>query len=506
MDNKVYICIDLKSFYASVECVERGLDPLTTNLVVADGERTEKTICLAVTPALKSFKIPGRARLFEVIQKVEEVNRLRSKKINKKLSGESYDVNELNNNPNLKLSFLIAPPQMSKYIEVSTKIYNVYLKYVSPEDIHVYSIDEVFMDITNYLEARKMTPHEFVKNIIKDVMKETNVTATAGIGTNLYLAKVAMDIVAKRVEANDDGVRIAQLDEMSYRKLLWNHRPLTDFWRVGKGISNRLEKLGLYTMGDIARCSMGDVNQTIFNENLLYNEFGVNAELLIDHAWGYEPVTIKDIKEYKPKVNSLTSGQVLSCGYDFEKCKIVVKEMIELLSLDLVKKNLVTNGITLTIGYDIDNLKNTNIMSRYDGELATDYIGRTVPKASHGTSSFNYTSSTKKLIAIVDELYDRIVSKILLIKRINISFNNLILEDKLQVEEGYKKLDIFTSYDDLVIKEKQDEESKKKEKSLQQAILGIKNKYGKNSVLKAMDLEEGATTLERNNQIGGHKS
>lgn len=506
MKEKVYICIDLKSFYASVECVDRGLDPMSTNLVVADNSRTEKTICLAVTPALKSFKIPGRARLFEVIQKVDEVNRLRRKNnFNRKFITESYDINELNSNPNLKLSFIIAPPRMAKYMEVSTKIYNVYLKYVAPEDIHVYSIDEVFMDVTNYLEAANMTPFEFAKNIIKDVMKETNITATAGIGSNLYLAKVAMDIVAKHINADSDGVRIASLDEASYRKNLWNHRPLTDFWRVGKGISKRLEKMGLYTMGDIARCSVGNDNN-IFNEELLYKEFGINAELLIDHAWGYEPVTIKDIKEYKPKINSLTSGQVLSCGYDYHRCKVVIKEMVELLSLDLVKKNLVTNSITLTIGYDIDNLKDEVIMSQYKGELAKDYIGRTVPKASHGSSSFEYTSSTTKLLSIIDELYERIVSKVLLIKRLNISVNNVIVEDRLIKKEGFKQLDIFSDYEEVKRKEIKDEMDKKREKNLQQAIIGIKSKYGKNSVLKGMDLEDGATTIERNGQIGGHKS
>ena len=394
---------------------------------------------------------------------------------------------------------------MAKYIEVSTRIYNVYLKYVAPEDIHVYSIDEVFMDATQYLKALKITPKEFVKRIIKDVMNETNVTATAGIGTNMYLAKVAMDIVAKRVDADADGVRIASLDELGYRKLLWNHRPLTDFWRVGKGISTRLEKLGLYTMGDIARCSIGD-EKTIFNEDLLYNEFGINAELLIDHAWGYEPTTIKDIKEYKPKANSLTSGQVLSCGYDYSKCKIVVKEMVELLSLELVKKNLVTNSITLTIGYDIDNLKDEKIMAKYDGDLSTDYIGRTVPKSAHGTISFDYTSSTTNLLLKIEELYDKIASRILLIKRLNISVNSLINEDDLIKTEGYKQLDIFSTYEEVKKIEEIEEESKKKEKKLQQAIIGIKNKYGKNAVLKGMDLEDGATTIERNEQIGGHKS
>ena len=502
----MYICIDLKSFYASVECVDRGVDPMVTNLVVADGSKTEKTICLAVTPALKSFQIPGRARLFEVIQKVNDINKLRFKDNKyKQFVKESFDINELKKHPDYKVSFIMAPPRMAKYMEVSSKIYNIYLKYVAKEDIHVYSIDEVFMDVTDYLKASKITPFEFAKNIIKDVLKETNITATVGIGTNLYLAKVAMDIVAKRVDADSDGVRIAYLDELSYRKTLWNHRPLTDFWRVGKGISKRLEKLGLYTMGDVARCSVGS-DAEICNEDLLYNEFGINAELLIDHAWGYEPVSIKDIKEYKPKINSLTSGQVLTCGYEYQKCRVVIKEMVDLLSLELVKKNLITNSITLTIGYDIDNLKDESIMKKYDGELGTDYIGRTVPKAAHGSSSFEYTSSTTKLLEVIDELYERIISKVLLIKRINLSFNNVIKTESLEKKEGYRKLEIFSDYEEIKKKEEIEEENKKKEKKLQQTIIDIKNRYGKNSVLKGMDLEDGATTIERNSQIGGHKA
>ena len=503
--NKVYLCIDLKSFYASVECVERNLDPLKTNLVVADNERTEKTICLAVTPALKSFGISGRSRLFEVVQKVEEVNKNRLKEV-RKFNGESFDIDELKKDISKKMTFIIAKPQMSKYIQISTKIYEVYLKYIAPEDIHVYSIDEVFMDITSYLEAYKMTPQELAKTIIKDVMKNTKITATAGIGTNMYLAKVAMDVVAKHIDADSDGVRIAQLDEISYRKKLWNHRPLTDFWRVGKGISTRLEKIGIYTMGDIARCSIGDINNDVYNENLLYNEFGINAELLIDHAWGYEPTTIKDIKNYKPKIKSLTSGQVLSCGYDYNKSKIVVKEMVEMLSLDLVKKKLVTNSMTLTIGYDIDNLKDVEIMSKYKGEIGKDYLGRKVPKNSHGSSNFSYTSSTTKLISIVDELYDRIISDILLIKRINLSFNNVILESNIVKSDGYKQLDIFNEYEDIKKKEKLEEENIIKERKLQETIISLKSKYGKNTIIKGMDLEDGATTVERNSQVGGHKA
>jgi len=488
---RTYICIDLKSFYASCECVDLGLDPLTTNLVVADVSRTEKTICLAVTPALKSFGIGGRARLFEVIQRVEEINRERKKKINyKEFIKESYDLNELNNNPYAKLSFLAAPPRMAKYIEISTKIYNVYLKYVAPEDIHVYSIDEVFMDVTDYLPALKITALELAKMIIKEVMEKTKITACAGIGTNMYLAKVAMDIVSKHVSADSDGVRIAYLDEMSYRHKLWNHRPLTDFWRVGRGISKRLENLGLYTMGDIARASIGS---GYYSEELLYKEFGINAELLIDHAWGYEPTTIADIKAYKPKVNSLSSGQVLSCGYDYKKALIIIKEMVELLSLDLVKKKLITNSLTITVGYDIDNLKDDKVM---EGVLiSTDYIGRKVPKSAHGTINFNYTQSTSIMIKEATKLYNDIINKKLLIKRINISVNSVINEES-NINKGYTQFNLFEEIDDSV--------DEKKEKKLQQTIVDIKSKFGKNSVIKGMDLEDGATTIERNSQIGGH--
>ena len=488
---KTYICIDLKSFYASVECVDRGLDPLNTNLVVGDESRSEKTICLAVTPALKSFGIGGRARLFEVIQRVNEINNERKKKIGyKDFIGESCYLDELNKNPYLKLSFLIATPRMAKYIDISTKIYSVYLKYVAASDIHVYSIDEVFMDVTNYLPSAKITAHEFVKRIIKDVMKETNVTATAGIGSNMYLAKVAMDIVAKHVDGDKDGVRIASLDEMSQRHKLWSHRPLTDFWRVGRGICKRLENLGLYTMGDIARCSLN-------NEDILFKEFGVNAEFLIDHAWGYEPTTMEDIKSYRPKANCLTSGQVLSCGYDYNKARVVVLEMAEYLSLELVKKNLVTNSIGLSIGYDIDNLKDEDIMSKYDGKLDTDYIGRTVPKGSKGSVRLaNYTSSTSILIKEVGKLYDKIASRILFIRRLNVSVN--VINDDCIKNRGYQQFSLFDELDDPI--------DEKKEKKLQKAIVDIKSKYGKNSVLKAMDLADGATTIERNNQIGGHKA
>ena len=409
----VYICIDLKSFYASVECVERGLNPLTTNLVVADSSRTEKTICLAVSPSLKEFGIPSRPRLFEVVQKVKDINSKRAK--SSVLSGESCDINILKQFPELKLNYIIATPQMAKYIDISSKIYNVYLKYVSSDDIHVYSIDEVFIDITRYLKYLNKTPHEIAMLMIKDVLATTGITATAGIGTNLYLAKVAMDIVAKHIPPDEDGVRIADLDEMSYRKKLWSHKPLKDFWRIGHGYVERLEKLGLYTMGDIARCSLGN-NDDYYNEDLLYNEFGINAELLIDHAWGYEPTTMKDIKDYKPQSTSLSSGQVLQSGYDYNKGKVVVKEMIDNLSLDLVEKKLLTCNISLYIGYEYND--------NYQGICEINYYGKKVPKSSHGSINLNdFTSSTKKLVENISFLYEKIVDKNLLIRRINISCN-----------------------------------------------------------------------------------
>ena len=507
MDDRKYICIDLKSFYASVECVLRGLDPMVTNLVVADASRTEKTICLAVSPALKSFGLPGRARLFEVIQRIDELNKERIKKApNRAFVGESYKLEELDNHPEYKIDFLIAPPQMAKYIEISTKIYNVYLKYVALEDIHVYSIDEVFMDVTNYLHALNMSAIELAKVMIKDVFETTGITATAGVGTNLYLAKVSMDIVAKHIDADEDGVRVAYLDEMLYRKKLWDYKPITDFWRIGRGIANRLYKLGLETMGDIARCSIGKLDN-FYNEEILYKEFGINAELLIDHAWGYEPTLISDIKAYKPKANSLSSGQVLSCGYDFNKALIIVKEMTELLSLDLVNKGLVTNQLVLHVGYDIDNLSNEEIMKNYNGEISIDYIGRKVPKSSHGSINIEkHTSSTTTLINAITILYNEIVNPVLLIKRINITAVHLIKESEINKKDGYIKISLFEDYEENERRDKIIEEKRLKEKNLQKAIISIKNKYGKNSVLKAMNLEDGATTKERNQQIGGHKS
>ena len=496
---KVYMCIDLKSFYASVECIERGLDPLNTNLVVADESRTEKTVCLAITPSLKQYGLGGRARLFEVIQKVKSINYERRKNNNyKKFNSKSFLDSELKKDRTLELDFIIAPPQMKKYMKYSTDIYKIYLKYLAPEDIFVYSIDEVFCDITTYLSMYKMKAKELVSKIIKDVYDTTGITATAGIGTNMYLAKVCMDIVAKHSEPNEIGVRIAELDEMSYRKLLWNHKPLTSFWRVGKGIANKLEKNGLYTMGDIARCSLN-------NENLLYKLFGVNAELLIDHAWGWEPATIEDVKAYKPERNSISSGQVLHSPYKYEKAKLIVREMIDLLSLDLTDKHLVTKQLVLDIGYDIENLTNPTIRRLYDGEITIDSYGREVPKHSHGTINLDYnTSSTKVLSKKCIELFDRIVNKNLLIRKINITACNVINENKAKNEVVFEQLNLFCSTNDS---EQNIEEKKKQEEDnkLQHTLINIKNKYGKNSILKGMNLEEGATTIDRNNQVGGHK-
>ena len=496
---RTYVCIDLKSFYASVECQERGLDPITTNLVVADGSRTEKTICLAVSPALKSFGIPGRARLFEVIQKVKNVNYERKRNnYNKKFTGKSVNIDELNSNKNLELDFIAAPPRMSLYIDYSTRIYNTYLKYIAPEDIYVYSIDEVFMDITNYLKSYKKKPEELVTMMIHAVYKTTGITATAGIGTNMYLAKVAMDIVAKHVDADEHGVRIASLDEMSYRKLLWEHRPLTDFWRVGRGYAKKLESRGLYTMGDICRCSIN-------NEDLLYKMFGVNAELLIDHAWGIEPCTMEDVKSYKPSINSLGSGQVLHCPYDYVKTKLIVKEMIDLLVLDLVSKNKVCDQLVLTIGYDIDNLTNPKIAEIYDGEVTTDFYGRSVPKHGHGTIRFDYqTSSTEVIMKNAMELFERIIDKRLLVRRINMVFVGVVDKEKATNTRIMKQVDLFSMDDEELFEDKK--VNQENESKIQNVILEIKKKYGKNAILKGMNLEEGGTTIERNRQIGGHKA
>ena len=504
---KTYIAIDIKSFYASVECKERGRNPLTTNLVVADKSRTEKTICLAVSPALKSYGIPGRPRLFEVVQKVREANNARRWKApNRTFTGVSDDSIELNANPALKIDYIVAPPRMSCYMEYSTRIYNVYLKYVAPEDIHVYSIDEVFMDVTAYLNSYGMTARELAMTMIQDVLKTTGITATAGIGSNLYLCKVAMDIVAKHIEPDKDGVRIAELDEMSYRRILWNHRPLTDFWRVGRGYAKKLEEHGLYTMGDIARCSIGKPNE-LHNEELLYKMFGINAELLIDHAWGYEPCTMEYIKAYKPETNSICSGQVLHCPYDFEKARLVVKEMTDLMVLDLVDKRLVTDQIVLTVGYDIENLTDSKQRGKYKGAVTVDRYGRKVPKHAHGTTNLKkQTSSTRLITEAVLELYDRIADKSLLIRRINITANKLVDESAVSKKEEFEQLDLFTDYQAREKEEAKEEADLEREKRMQRAMLDIKKKFGKNAILKGMNLQEGATAKDRNEQIGGHKA
>lgn len=507
MKNRTYIAIDLKSFYASVECMERGLDPLTTNLVVADASRTEKTICLAVSPSLKAYGISGRARLFEVVQKVKEVNASRlCKAPGRVFFGASFKDTEIKSAPNMSLDYIAAPPRMASYIEYSTRIYNIYLKYIAPEDIHVYSIDEVFIDATDYLNTYNLSARELATKMILDVLKTTGITASAGIGTNLYLAKVAMDIQAKRIPVDKNGVHIAELDEMSYRRLLWSHRPITDFWRVGRGYAKKLEKHGLFTMGDIASCSLGK-STDYYNEDLLYKLFGINAELLIDHAWGWEPCRIADIKAYKPSTNSIGSGQVLHCAYSFDKAKLIVREMTDLLALNLVDKRLVTDQLVLTIGYDIENLENLEIKKSYQGRITIDNYGRAVPKSAHGSINLGrQTSSTKLITDSVTELFERIVDKNLLIRRVNIAANHVVDERIIQNTDNFEQLNLFTDYMVAQVKKKEEEAQFAREKKMQKAILEIKKKYGKNAILKGMNLQEGATTLDRNKQIGGHKA
>ncbi len=502
---KVYIAIDLKSFYASVECVERGLDPLKTNLVVADPSRTEKTICLAVSPSLKSYGIPGRARLFEALARLKEVNTQRRLKLpSRKFAGKSYLAEELNSNPKLEIDFIQAPPRMALYMEYSTNIYGIYLKYIAPEDIHVYSVDEVFIDATHYLKKYKTSPQGLAKMIINDVLKTTGITATAGIGPNLFLCKVALDIRAKHIPADENGVRIATLDEKSYRELMWEHTPITDFWRVGKGIAKRLEAHGMYTMGDVALCSVGKSN-SYYNEELLYKLLGVNAELLIDHAWGWEPCTIADIKAYKPTTNSLTTGQVLSEPYTCEKARVIVQEMTELLVLDIVEKGLATNQIVITVGYDIENLTNPEISRSYRVEVTTDHYGRKVPKHAHGTENLEYTSSTKEIMDAVTRLYDRIINEKLLVRRITIVANRVIPEQDIPEPEA-EQLSLFEDFSETEKRRKKRKADLKREKDMQHAVISIRNKFGKNAILKGMNLKEGATTIERNAQIGGHKA
>lgn len=499
--NRIYLCIDLKSFYASVECVARELDPLTTNLVVADKERTDKTICLAVTPSLKAYGISGRARLFEVIQRVEEINRYRrSKAPGRKLDGESYDDPELKRNPSLALSYIVAPPRMSYYMETSARIYDVYLKFIAPEDIHVYSIDEVFIDLTPYLKTYQKTPREMAEILIKEVLTTTGITATAGIGTNMYLAKVAMDITAKKMPADEDGVRIAELDEMSYRRELWTHRPLTDFWMVGRGISKKLEENYMFTMGDVARCSQ-------YNEAKLYKLFGVNAELLIDRAWGWEPTTIADVKAYRPSSNSLSMGQVLHKPYTYEMARVIVREMIDQHVLDMVEKGVVTDQIVITIGYDIENLTDSTIRAQYHGEVTTDFYGRKVPKHAHGTANLKRKTSSSRIITDATmELFDRIVDHNLLIRRINIAACKLARERDLPKEREPEQFTLFEDPEAMILREQEEDADLESEKRMQKAILEIRKRYGKNAILKGMNFQECATARERNGQVGGHRA
>ena len=499
---RTYIAIDLKSFFASVECVERGLDPLTTNLVVADASRTEKTICLAVSPSLKAYGIGGRARLFEVVQRLGQVNYERCMSSpGHRLTGKSWKDAELKAHPDWAVDYITATPQMAKYIKYSTQIYKIYLKYIAPEDIHVYSIDEVFMDVTAYLRTYKMTPHELAMTMIRDVLKQTGITATAGIGTNLYLCKVAMDIVAKKMPADKDGVRIAELDEMSYREKLWDYMPITKFWRVGKGIAEKLAQHGMFTMGDVARCS-------VQREELLYKLFGINAELLIDHAWGWEPCTIDYVKAYRPETNSLSTGQVLTEPYTFQKARIVVQEMAEAAALDLVSKQLVTDQLVLTVGYDIESLKDPAIRSKYQGPVTLDYYGRSVPKHAHGTANLDkHSSSTRQITEAVISVYDRTVNPNLLIRRLNLTTNHIISEEKAhKADTAPIQLDLFTDYEALHEQQRQEEQQLAKERRMQETLLNIKNRFGKNSILRGLNLQEGATAIERNKQIGGHKA
>ena len=496
-----YIAIDLKSFYASVECVARGLDPLTTNLVVADVSRTDKTICLAVSPSLKAYGIGGRARLFEVQQRLRQVNYERQMKSpSRQLTGKSWFDKELQEHPDWAVDYIAAPPRMAHYVEVSNKIYNIYLRYVAPEDIHVYSIDEVFMDVTNYLRSYKMTPHELTIKMIRDVLKETGITATAGIGTNMYLCKVAMDIVAKKAPADADGVRIAELDEMSYRRQLWDYRPITKFWRVGKGTAERLALYGIDTMGKLARTSLN-------NEKLLYQLFGVNAELLIDHAWGWEPCTIEAVKAYRPATNSFSSGQVLQSPYTFKKARVVIREMAEAMALKLVSRRLVTSQLIITVNYDRECLENPDIRALYNGEVTKDYYGRMVPKHAHGTVNLKQqTSSSRLIMKAAEELYDSIVNPDLLVRRLNITAANVVSEEIAKNKKVPEQLDIFTDYEALNRQREEERKALEKERRMQEAQLKIKQRYGKNAILRGLNFDEGATAIERNKQIGGHKA
>lgn len=495
----IYAAIDLKSFYASVECVERGLSPMRANLVVADQRRTNKTICLAVSPSLKSWGIPGRPRLFEVIKRVDDINaRRRAAAPGHVLRGGSCDNDEILSDTSLALDYIVAPPRMALYIEYSVDIYRIYLRFVAPEDIIVYSIDEVFMDVTSYLAACKLSAHDFVRNIIREVQSRTGVTATAGIGTNLYLAKTALDIAAKHMPADSDGVRIAQLDEQSYRKQLWAHRPLTDFWRVGRGYAAKLEAHGMYTMGDVARCS-------VRNEDLLYELFGVNAELLIDHAWGWEPCTIADVKAYRPESRSLGSGQVLRTPYSFEDAGLVMREMAEALALQLFDKSLLTDKLTITVGYDVSNMSDAKHV--YRGPVETDRYGRRLPKSAHGTVNLGQPTSSGSLIAgAAREWFDKHVDKRLLIRRLNITAERLAVETGAEISQTAEQLDLLTDYDAVEQSRAAEKERLERERRVQRAVVDIKKKFGNNAIHKASGLKEPSTVRERGDMIGGHKA
>ena len=509
MEQKQYAAIDLKSFYASVECVDRGLDPLDALLVVADGSRTEKTICLAVSPALKAYGIPGRARLFEVLEKVKEANQKRRQNApGKRLTGKSTSAAELAKDPSLAIDFILAPPQMAHYMKVSTQVYEIYLQFVAPEDMHVYSVDEVFLDLTPYLPALHLSARELTMKMIREVLNKTGITATAGIGTNLYLSKIAMDIIAKKMPADKDGVRLAELDEHSYREQLWAHRPITDFWRVGHGYARRLAEIGLYTMGDIARCSVG-AKTDFYNADRLFDLFGINAELLIDHAWGVEPCTIADIKSYRPESHSISLGQVLSTPYPYEKGRLIAREMTDLLVLDLVEKGLDADQMVLTVCYDVENLTDPARRKAYRGAIVTDRYGRETPKEAHGSVNLPFrTSSTKIILEKVTELYERLVNPNLLVRRIYVVANHVLPEGSVPEEEQTcaEQLDMFTDYGAEEAAKKRQVEELETEKTLQKTILEIHRRFGKNAILKGMNFEEGATTKERNRQIGGHKA
>ncbi len=499
----IYLAIDLKSFFASVECVERGLDPLSTNLVVADASRTEKTICLAVSPSLKAYGIAGRARLFEVVQRVREVNRERARHApGGRLVGKSHFDAELKARPELAVDYVVAPPHMSRYVSYSARIYGVYLRYIAPEDIYAYSIDEVFIDATPYLDTYKLTPHQLAVKLIREVLAETGITATAGIGTNLYLAKVAMDVVAKHVEADADGVRIAELDEMSYRRKLWNYQPITKFWRIGKGIARKLATHGMYTMGDVAR-------QSLRNDELLYKLFGVNAELLIDHAWGWEPCTMAYIKAYRPTSKSLSRGQVLHQAYNVTQARVVMREMVDEMALTLLDKQLLTNQLVIDVGYDRESINLPDFWQVYHGDIVADHYGRSVPRPARATANLaDNTSSAHLMAEAVMRAFDEVVNPHLLVRRMNLTANHVVTEQYAsnKARSRVVQLDLFTDYEQLERERAAERERLERERRVQQTMLNIKKTFGKNAILKGLNFADGATTIERNSQIGGHKA